>query len=56
MGLQLLEREKRVFAGEKGDFEPDFAEHEYILERQLRPEARQDIILALREKGCVPRR
>lgn len=54
MGLQLLEREKRVFAGEKGDFEPDFAEHEYILERQLRPEARQDIILALREKGLRP--
>ena len=54
MGLQLLEREKRVFAGEQGDFEPDFAEHEYILERQLRPEARQDIIRALQEKGLRP--
>ena len=54
MGLQLLEREKRVFAGEQGDFEPDFAEHEYILERQLRPEARQDIIRLLQEKGLRP--
>ena len=54
MGLQLLEREKRVFAGEQGDFEPDFAEHEYILERQLRPEARQDIILALAQQGLRP--
>ena len=54
MGLQLLEREKRVFAGEQGDFEPDFAEHEYILERQLRPEARQDIILALGQQGLRP--
>ena len=54
MGLQLLEREKRVFAGEQADFEPDFAEHEYILERQLRPEARQDIIRALQEKGLRP--
>lgn len=54
MGLQLLEREKRVFAGEQGDFEPDFAEHEYILERQLRPEARQDVIRALSEMGLRP--
>ena len=54
MGLQLLEREKRGFAGEQGDFEPDFAEHEYILERQLRPEARQDIILALAQQGLRP--
>lgn len=54
MGLQLLEREKRVFAGQQGDFEPDFAEHEYILERQLRPEARQDIVLALAQQGLRP--
>lgn len=54
MGLQLLEREKRVFAGQQGDFDPDFAEHEYILERQLRPEARQDIILALGRLGLRP--
>lgn len=54
MGLQLLEREKRVFAGQEGDFEPDFAQREYILERQLKPEARQDIIRELRELGLKP--
>ena len=54
MGLQLLEREKRVFAGQEGEFDPDFAQHEYILERQLKPEARQDIILALRAEGLRP--
>ena len=54
MGLQLLEREKRVFAGEKEGFNPDFAEREYILERQLKPEARQDILLALRSAGIRP--
>ena len=54
MGLQLLEREKRVFAGEREGFTPDFAERESILERQLKPEARQDIILALRRAGIRP--
>ncbi len=53
MGLQLLEREKQVFNGEK-DFEPDFGGHEYLLERQLRPEARKDIVEALDKKGIVP--
>lgn len=46
MGLQLLEREKKVFNGEK-DFTPDFSGKEYLLERQLKPEARKDIIAAL---------
>ncbi|MDY5857666.1 MAG: thiamine-phosphate kinase [Porphyromonas sp.] len=54
MGLQLLEREKRVFAGETGDFEPDFAGREYILERQLRPEARRGIVEELARRGIVP--
>lgn len=55
MGLQLLEREKRVFAGVKGDdFHPDFAGKEYILERQLKPEARIDSVKFLAEKGVVP--
>ena len=53
MGLQLLEREKAVFSGEK-DFNPDFAGKEYILERQLKPEARKDIVAMLNEKGIVP--
>lgn len=53
MGLQLLEREKAVFAGEK-DFTPDFAGKEYLLERQLKPEARKDIIRLLDENGILP--
>lgn len=53
MGLQLLEREKNVFQGEK-DFQPDFSGKEYILERQLKPEARKDVIAMLAEAGIVP--
>ena len=53
MGLQLLEREKRVFQGEK-DFTPDFSGKEYLLERQLKPEARKDIIEKLRKANILP--
>jgi len=53
MGLQLLEREKTAFDG-SGDFQPDFAGREYLLERQLKPEARKDIVQALGENGIVP--
>lgn len=53
MGLQLLEREKVASAGQK-DFVPDFAGKEYIVERQLKPEARRDIVRILAEKGIVP--
>ena len=53
MGLQLLEREKSVFKGEK-DFTPDFSRKEYLLERQLKPEARKDIIEMLEKAGIVP--
>jgi thiamine-monophosphate kinase len=53
MGLQLLEREKAVFKGEK-DVQPDFSGKEYILERQLKPEARRDIVEKLREAGVKP--
>ncbi len=53
MGLQLLEREKAVFNGEK-DFNPDFAEKEYLLERQLKPEARKDIVRILHENDIMP--
>lgn len=54
MGLQLLEREKRVFAGEQGEFEPDFAGHEYILERQLKPELHLGVLERLQERGIRP--
>jgi len=53
MGLQLLEREKNVFQGEN-DFQPDFDGKEYLLERQLKPEARKDIIEALQKGGVTP--
>ncbi len=53
MGLQLLEREKSVFDG-SGEVQPDFAGKEYLLERQLKPEARKDIVALLAENGIVP--
>ena len=61
MGLQILEREKAVFESQSkqstkknADFQPDFAGKEYLLERQLKPEARGDIILKLKEAGIQP--
>lgn len=55
MGLQLLERENQV-AAKSGDpnFQPDFAGKEYILERQLKPEARKDIVELLHKNGIKP--
>jgi len=53
MGLQLLEREKVASAGQK-DFQPDFAGKEYLVERQLKPEARKDIVKMLKEAGIKP--
>ena len=54
MGLQLLEREKLALKDADGDVQPDFAGREYLLERQLKPEARRDIIQKLREAGIQP--
>ena len=69
MGLQLLEREKTVYnqqvaeAQQTGnrkaleglrDVQPDFTGKEYLLERQLKPEARRDIIEALSKAGIHP--
>lgn len=53
MGLQLLEREKVASAGQK-DFVPRFEGKEYLVERQLKPEARRDIIRELAEAGIKP--
>lgn len=53
MGLQLLERENRVSNGQH-NFQPQFGGKEYILERQLKPEARKDIIDILRNNGIKP--
>ncbi|MGB0167565.1 MAG: thiamine-phosphate kinase, partial [Luteibaculum sp.] len=43
MGLQVLEREKEVFQS-NSNIQPDLTGHDYILERQLKPEARKDVI------------
>jgi thiamine-monophosphate kinase len=53
MGLQLLEREKVASAGNP-DFEPKFQGKEYLIERQLKPEARKDIIEELAKAGVKP--
>ncbi len=52
MGLQVLEREKAVFT--QTGAQPELTGHEYILERQLKPEARQDIIALLRKMEVRP--
>ena len=53
MGLQLLEREKAVFDGQQ-EVNPDFTGKEYLLERQLKPEARKHIIEELAQTGIRP--
>jgi len=53
MGLQVLEREKAVFK-ENPKLQPDLEGKDYILERQLKPEARQDIIELLNELKISP--
>jgi thiamine-monophosphate kinase len=53
MGLQLLERERKLFEKE-GIKQPDFGQYNYILERQLKPEARKDIISTLSDMGIKP--
>lgn len=70
MGLQLLEREKAIYLQQYDDwrrtaaasaagasapvFQPKFEGREYLLERQLKPEARRDIVKALVEAGVTP--
>jgi thiamine-monophosphate kinase len=53
MGLQLLEREKQVYQNSP-DVQPDLQGFDYILERQLKPEARKDIIAFLKNIGVKP--
>lgn len=53
MGLQMLEREKQVFVEQK-DMKPDLEGKDYIVGRQLRPEARVDIIEFFEEKDIHP--
>jgi len=53
LGLQVLEREKRIFL-ENPKIQPDVSGHDYILERQLKPEARKDIIELLKKLNVQP--
>ena len=53
MGLQLLEREKRVLA-EVVNPEPQFKGYEHLLEKYLKPRPRFDVIEALAEEKIVP--
>ena len=53
MGLQVLEREKEVFKTNP-DMQPDIQKYDYIVRRQLKPDARMDIIYELEEAGVVP--
>jgi thiamine-monophosphate kinase len=53
VGLQVLEREKAVFLSNP-EAKPEIGNYKYIVQRQLRPEARMDIIHELRELSIVP--
>jgi thiamine-monophosphate kinase len=53
MGLQVLERERKIFH-EHPEVQPDLTDYNTILERQLKPEARGDIICLLRDNGIRP--
>jgi thiamine-monophosphate kinase len=52
-GLQLLNREKAVFESNPS-IQPDLTEYEYVVGRQLRPQARKELISFLGEKQVVP--
>jgi thiamine-monophosphate kinase len=53
MGLQLLEREKEIFKTNP-DFNPSLEGYDYILERQLKPEAKKEVIELLKELNIKP--
>ncbi|HEV8514030.1 MAG TPA: thiamine-phosphate kinase [Cyclobacteriaceae bacterium] len=53
IGLQVLEREKEVFKANP-QMQPDLEKYEYVVGRQLKPEARMDIIHEFAEKNIVP--
>jgi thiamine-monophosphate kinase len=53
MGLQILEREKQVYMANP-EIQPDLDGHDYIIHRQLKPEARVDVIKYLKELGVKP--
>lgn len=54
LGLQLLERERLVAEHDPEKAQKAFEGKEYLLERQLKPEARKDVITALKNAGITP--
>lgn len=53
LGLQLLEREKKIFL-ENPEVQPELTGYDYLLQRQLKPEARADVIELFRKSGVLP--
>lgn len=53
MGLQVLTREKKIFT-ENPAIQPDLSGSDYVVERQLKPEARKDLIESLHLAGIIP--
>lgn len=53
IGLQILAREKQVFLADSS-MQPDFEGKDYVLQRQLKPEARMDVVYEMAEAGVVP--
>lgn len=53
LGLQILEREKQLYLSNPG-IQPDLEQQKYLLERQLKPEARKDLIDYLAEANLIP--
>lgn len=54
-GLRILMREKKEWENNpEAQFQPDLEDYQYVVQRQLVPEARQDFIAALQKSGCKP--
>jgi thiamine-monophosphate kinase len=53
MGLQLLERERKIYA-DNPQMQPDLSGYDYILSRQLKPEARKEVVELLSKIDVVP--
>ncbi len=53
VGLQILEREKQVYMANP-DMQPELEGKDYLIQRQLKPQARMDIVYELRELGVQP--
>jgi len=53
LGLQILEREKQIYLASPG-VKPDLGDQNYLVGRQLKPEARKDMIVAFDQAGLIP--